>query len=260
MEEFRIYHIDAFTDNIFGGNPAAVCILQKWPAESDLLSIAKENNLPVTSFLVRDGTQYQIRWITPDYELDICGHGTLAACYVIFNHLEPLWLKVELQSRTELLHVVRSDDLITLNFPAIPIEKFSSSLLERGLGLKPQELYQQKNERCLAVFGTEEEVKHLKPDRYTLKKLAHRGIIVTAPGKTVDFVSRTFYPQKSIFEDPVTGVSHSLLAPYWAKRLNKTALRCWQISERRGEIFCRCQGQRILMSGKAVLYMEGKVF
>jgi PhzF family phenazine biosynthesis protein len=255
--QITIYHVDAFTDKLFCGNPAAVCILSKWLPDHELYAIAKENNLPVTAFLVRDSDKFNIRWVTPEYELDICGHGSLSAGFVIFNYLEPTWQKADLQSRIELLQVLRADDLITLNFPAKNIETFSSPLLEQGLGGVPKEIYQHENERCLAIYSTEEEVKQLKPNMQILKKLEHRGITVTAPGKNVDFVSRTFYPQKTISEDPATGASHCLLAPYWSKRLKKIDLHALQISERGGEIFCQYRGDRVLISGKAVLYMQG---
>ncbi|HLB42936.1 MAG TPA: PhzF family phenazine biosynthesis isomerase [Gammaproteobacteria bacterium] len=240
-------------------NPAAVCVLPKWLPDVDLHSIAKENNLPVTAFLVRDDDKFNIRWITPEYELDICGHGSLSAAYVIFNYLEPTWKEVNLQSSIEMLQIVHFDDLITLNFPAKDIEIVTLPLLGQGLGLAPKEIYQHKNERCLAIYSTEEEVKQLKPDMHILKKLEHRGITVTAIGRDVDFVSRTFYPQKTISEDPATGASHCLLAPYWSKRLNKIELHARQVSQRGGEMICRYQGDRVLISGKAVMYMQGMI-
>lgn len=255
--QIPIYHVDAFTDKVFCGNPAAVCILSEWLSDETLHSIAKENNLPVTAFLVRDENKFSIRWITPEYELDLCGHGSLASGFVIFNYLEPTWQKADLQSRHELLQVTRSDDLITLNFPAKNIENVSLPLLEKGLGFSPKEIYQHKNERCFAVFATEEEIKQIKPDMQILKKLEHRGITVTAPSKEVDFVSRTFYPQKSISEDPATGASHCLLAPYWSKKLNKNNLHALQVSQRGGEIFCKYENERVFISGKAKLYMQG---
>ena len=234
MQSFSFFHIDAFTDKVFSGNPAAVCVLLKWLSDAELKEIAKENNLPVTAFLVRNGDRFDIRWITPEYELDICGHGSLAAAYVIFNYLEPTWQKAELQSRIEIFDALWNGSLVTLNFPAKEIETFSSQLLEQGLGLMPQKIYRHKNERCLAVYSTEEEIKLLKPDMQILKKLEQRGITVTAPGTEVDFVSRTFYPQKAIFEDPATGASHCLLAPYWSKRLNQIEFHAKQLSERGG--------------------------
>ncbi|MEO8400965.1 MAG: PhzF family phenazine biosynthesis protein [Gammaproteobacteria bacterium] len=257
--KFSIYHVDAFTDKIFCGNPAAVCVLSEWLTDDALHAIVKENNLPVTAFLVRKGKKFNIRWITPDYELDLCGHGSLSAGFVIFNFLEPTWEKVDLQSRVELLQVIRNDDFITLNFPAKDIESLSLPLLADGLGLVPKEIYQHKNERCLAVYATEEEVKNLIPNMQILKKLKHRGITITAPGTNADFVSRTFYPQKNISEDPATGASHCLLAPYWSKKLNKKDLHALQVSERGGEIFCRYEDSRVLISGKAILYMQSVV-
>lgn len=254
-----IYHIDTFTDRIFSGNPAAVCILEKWPSDLQLQAIAKENNQPVTAFLLRQGDGFNIRWITPEYELDLCGHGSMAASFVIFNILEPTWNKANLHSRTELLQVQRAGDLITLNFPTKNIEPFHSSLLEEGLNVKPIEIYQHKTERLLAVYDTEEEIKQLKPDMQILKKLEHRGITVTAKSKIIDFVSRTFYPQKNISEDPATGASHCLLIPYWQQKLNKTQFHAKQLSERGGEMFCEYQGDRVLISGRCVMYLQGMI-
>lgn len=225
-----LYHVDAFTDQVFSGNPAAVCLMPEWVSDDELHQIAKENNLPVTAFLVIEDGVYHIRWITPEYELDICGHGSLSAGYVIFNFIDKELQKVNLHSRQEVLPVIRNQSLVTLNFPAKNIESCSLPLLEQGLGLAPKEIYQHKNERCIAVFDTEQEVKLLKPDMQILKKLAHRGISVTAPGIEVDFFSRTFYPQKTISEDPATGASHCLLAPYWASKLNKTKFHARQVS------------------------------
>lgn len=258
MQEFSIYHIDAFTTRIFSGNPAAVCLLTEWLPQSLLHAIAKENCLPVTAFLVRENGQYSLRWMTPEHELDLCGHGTLAAGYVLFHFLEPTCQKAIFRSPTVLLPVLRQGDLITLDFSTQSIEPFAHPILEQALGAKPKEVYQQKNERCLAVFETEEEVRKLNPNKEMLKQIGHRGFVITAPGQSVDFVSRTFYPQKTLFEDPVTGVSHTLLAPYWAKRLNKDRLHCWQVSERMGELICECKGERVLISGKAALYLQGK--
>lgn len=256
--QIPVYHVDAFTSKVFHGNPASVCVLTEWLPDNIFENIAKENNLPVTTFLIRDKDKYNIRWLTPEYELDICGHGSLAAGFVILNMLEPSWKKADLQSRIESLQVLRTnDELITLNFPAKSIEEVSLPLLIEGLGAIPKEIYQHKKERCLAVYASEEEVRELKPNMQILKQLEHRGITVTAPSKQVDFVSRTFYPQKSISEDPATGASHCLLAPYWSKRLNKLDLHALQISQRGGEMICRHEEDRVLISGKAVLYMQG---
>lgn len=254
-----LYHLDAFTSKMFSGNPAAVCILPEWLSDDMLHKIAKENNLPVTAFLVIEEDTYRIRWITPDYELNLCGHGSLAAGYVIFNFMDSSLQNVDLHSRTEVLPVTRNDSLITLNFPAKNIEPCSLPALEQGLGLSPKATYQHKKERCIAVFDTEEEIKKLKPNMEILKQLEHVGISVTSPGVAVDFVSRTFYPHKAISEDPVTGASHCLLAPYWSKQLSKTNLHALQVSERGGEIFCQYQGNRVLISGKVQLYLHGSI-
>lgn len=259
MTQISIYYIDAFTDQLFGGNPAAVCLLPNWLDEERLHNIAKENNQSVTAFLVRDKAKFDIRWITPEYELDICGHGTLSAAFVIFNFIEPQCTKVVLHSRNQPLIVSCVNELITLNFPTKPVESCTLTYLIEGLGSEPHEVYQHKNERCLAVFNTEKDIQHLTPDMQILKKLAHRGITVTAAGAEVDFVSRTFYPKKMISEDPATGASHCLLVPYWAKRLNKTELHAKQLSQRGGEIFCEYQNDRVLVKGKAVLYMQGNI-
>ncbi len=254
-----IYYLNAFTDKLFSGNPAAVCVLSEWLSDPTLTAIAKENNLPVTAFLLRDQENYQIRWITPEYELDICGHGTLAGAYVIFNYLETNRQTVNLQSRRELFSVSCSQELITLNFPVKNLEPCASEILERGLGLPSTEIYQHGNERYLVVYEREEDVKRLTPDMKILKKLIHRGVTVTAPASEVDFVSRTFYPQKSFSEDPATGASHCMLAPYWAKRLGKIELHAKQVSPRGGEMFCKLDGDRVLISGKAVGYMQGEI-
>lgn len=257
--QISLYHVDAFTDKIFSGNPAAVCVLQNWISEELLTKIAKENNLPVTAFLVREDNKFHIRWITPEYELELCGHGTMAASYIILNYLEPTWNEVELQSRIETLHVYRDEDFITMNFPAKEIEKCNLPLLIQGLGLTPIEMYQHKNDRCLAVFNSQEEIEKMTPDIEILKKLPHRGITITAPSSTVDFVSRTFYPLKNITEDPATGASHCLLAPYWAMRLNKNKLMAKQLSQRGGEMMCEFKDNRVFISGKVVLYSHGTV-
>ncbi len=255
--QIPFYHIDAFTNKVFTGNPAAVCILEQWLPDEILNAIAKENNLPATAFLVREKEKFLIRWITPEYELDLCGHGSMAAAFVIFNFLEPNWQKAALQSKTELLPVTRTQDLITLNFPDKFIEKINLPSLTQALGLSPVEIYEHKKERCLAIFNSEDEIRKLTPDIHALKKLPYLGVTVSAPGKTVDFVSRTFYPFKSISEDPATGASHCLLVPYWAKRLNKNKLHTLQVSQRGGEMFCEYKDARVYISSNAVVYAHG---
>ncbi|MDR3490971.1 MAG: PhzF family phenazine biosynthesis protein [Gammaproteobacteria bacterium] len=256
--QITIYHIDAFTNNLFAGNPAAVCILEEWLTDTEMRIIAMENYLPATAFLVRKNNEFHVRWFAPEYEIELCGHGSLASAYVIFNILEPTWQQAELHYPAGLLKIKNENGLLTLDFPAknygiLP----SPDLLIKGLGAQPIEVYQYKTERCLAIFETEDEVRNLNPDIQLLKELDHPGIIVTAPGINYDFISRTFYPRKSVYEDAVTGASHCLLIPYWSNHLNKTKLLAHQASKRGGELLCEYQGERVLISGKAIMYMQG---
>lgn len=257
----NLFHVDAFTNQIFKGNPAAVCFLEEWLAEDVLHSIAKENNLPVTAFLKEKNNGYEIRWITPEYELELCGHGSLAAAFVIFKYIKPGVSEIKFQSqKAGEITVYNKNNLIELNFPEKEIVPIA--ILEQivsGLGKIPVAVYQHKSERILAVFENEEIIKNLLPDMHVLKSLEHRGIIVTAPSAQVDFVSRTFYPIKLIPEDAVTGASHCLLVPYWAKRLKKSELHAYQLSARGGELFCRYGDKRVLISGSACLYMQGEI-
>ena len=255
--QIPIYHVDAFTDKIFAGNPAAICLLQEWLPDEILFAIAKENNLPVTTFLVREKNHYVVRWITPEYELNLCGHGSLSAGFVILSLLEPTWQDVNMRSLHEIIQISRQGKDITLNFPAKEFVSCTLPLLEEGLGIKPAEVYQYQTDRCFVVCSSEDEVKALQPDISILKKLPHRGITVTATGKNCDFVSRTFYPQKSIWEDPVTGASHALLAPYWSQRLNKIKLHARQVSARGGEMICEYKDNCVYITSSAVLYSQG---
>lgn len=253
------YHVDAFTTQRFTGNPAQVCILDKWLSDDELQAIASENHLPVTAYLVREAEGYQIRWFTPNYEVDLCGHGSLASSYVIFNILRPEIKSVTLKYSAGKLHVTNNDGLYVLQLPIRQIDVFHSSVLIDGLGVTPKEIYQYNAERCLAVFDTEEQVRQLNPDMSILKNLDQRGIIVTAASRQYDFISRTFYPYKPVCEDAVTGASHCLLVPYWASKLNKTTLHAYQASQRGGELFCELLSDKVAISGKAVLYAQGVI-
>lgn len=260
--KITFFHINTFVNSLFKGNPAAVCLLDKWLPDETLQTIAIENNLPVTAFLVPHASEFSIRWFTPDYELNLCGHGTLAAAFVIFNYLKYSESTLNLLSiKAGLLNVQRQGDFITLNFPAkemvvIPTPEAVAS----GLGASPTAAYQQDSERIILIFDNEEIIKNLQPNISILKMLPYRGIVVTAPGKTADFVSRTFYPHKTTVEDQVTGASHTLLVPYWSKRLNKIKLQAHQISSRGGELICEYRNQQVSISGKAVLYLKGDIF
>lgn len=256
--EIPLYQIDAFTDHVFGGNPAAVCPLGEWIDDGLMQSIAEENNLSETAFFVKKGTHYEIRWFTPRVEIELAGHPTLAAAYVIFNYLDRKADKISFSSKSGELVITREGDLIKMNFPAMePVETDNNELLDRALGLQPVELYRTRD--YLAVYRSQGEVLSIKPDFGLLGQLDCLGVIVSAPGERVDFVSRCFAPSVGINEDPVTGSAHSTLVPYWAKRLKKDKLHALQLSRRGGELFCRYLGERIEISGKAVPYLKGMI-
>jgi PhzF family phenazine biosynthesis protein len=256
--KIRMYQVDAFTDKIFGGNPAAVCPLEAWLPEATMQAIAEENNLSETAFFVRSGDRFEIRWFTPAIEIALAGHPTLATAHVIFRHLNYGKPEIVFQSKSGELRAGRQDDLIRLDFPgseAKPVR--TPAALVKGLKRKPREV--RKGRDYLAVFGREADVLTLKPDFAELAKLDCLGIIVTAPGERSDFVSRFFAPRAGILEDPVTGSAHTLLIPYWAKRLGKMALHAYQVSKRRGELFCEQRGDRVLIGGRAVTFFEGEI-
>ncbi len=257
--EISLYQVDAFASSVFSGNPAAVCPLREWLPESLMQSIARENNLSETAFLVPEGNAYRIRWFTPESEVDLCGHATLASAHVIFSFLDPARTRVGFLSRSGPLQVGRSRDLLVMDFPSQPPRgcEVPAGLLP-ALGVEAQTVL--CSEDYFVVFADEEEILALKPDMNELKGLGLRGVIVTAPGKDVDFVSRFFAPGIGIPEDPVTGSAHCALIPYWAKRLRKKDLRARQVSCRGGELFCRDLGERVEIAGRAVLYMSGTIF
>jgi PhzF family phenazine biosynthesis protein len=254
-----MFQIDAFTESLFHGNPAAVCPLVEWLPAQLMQQIAMENNLAETAFYVKGGKRFHIRWFTPAIEVDLCGHATLATAYVIFNfdnHPDDL---IEFDSRSGLLTVTRNADLLTLNFPAdAPRKATLPDGLIAALGLPPVECHRGKSDYML-VYTTAEEIERLAPDMGLVARVAARGIIVTAPGRDVDFVSRFFAPQSGVPEDPVTGSAHTTLAPYWAARLGKNELTAQQLSKRRGWLTCRLAGDRVEISGHACAYLVGEI-
>ncbi len=263
-----IYQIDAFTSQLFGGNPAAVCPLDDWIPEVVMQKISAENNLSETAFIVPNlaadenstgVASYSIRWFTPLREIELCGHATLASAYVIFNHLRPEAQSIRFSSMSGLLVVVKQDELITLNFPAIPPEPGElRDDVAMALGDRPILLFSTK--RSMAVFEHQSQIERLKPDFAKLMAIPDvSGIIVTAPGEDSDFVSRFFIPKYGINEDPVTGSAHCTLIPYWATRLGKTKLFARQLSARGGELWCEHAGERVKMSGHAVEYLRGEI-
>ena len=254
-----LFHVDAFSSQVFRGNPAAVCPLPQWIDETLLQAMASENNLSETAFLVRLPDGYEIRWFTPAVEVDLCGHATLAAGFVVLNILEPAGRTVQFQSKSGPLKVSRDDGLLSLDFPSRPPEPCPvPDLLVKALDRAPNHVLGSRD--YLAIYSTEEEVRCLRPDMTLLRQIDRLGVIVTAPGSTADFVSRFFAPGAGIPEDPVTGSSHCTLTPYWSKRLGKRRLHAFQVSARGGELFLEDQDERVRISGQAVLYSEGTLY
>jgi len=253
-----LYQVDAFTRRLFAGNPAAVCPLEDWPEDAVLQSIAAENNLSETAFFTGRGGTYRLRWFTPSAEIDLCGHATLAAGYVIFRYLEPDLDRAEFLTKSGPLIVERQGELLAMDFPARPAEPCPlPEALAAGLGLVPREVYRSRD--YMAVVDDEETVRGLQPRMDELVKLDCTGIIVTAPGRSSDFVSRFFAPRVGVPEDPVTGSSHCTLIPYWSERLDKKELHSLQVSPRGGELFCTALGGRVRIAGRAVTYLEGTI-
>jgi len=257
-----IYQIDAFASEVFRGNPAAVCPLERWLDDNHLQAIAAENNLAETAYFVPQGEAYSLRWFTPVQEVDLCGHATLASAYVIFHYLRPEMKSVTFNSQSGPLYISREGDLLRMDFPVrAPVACSESEGLGRlagALGSPPREILCSRD--YLAVYDSEDEVRELQPNFESLKTLDRLGVIVTAAGRTADFVSRFFAPGAGIPEDPVTGSAHCTLAPYWATRLGKTKLRAFQVSARGGELFCELRGNRVLISGRCVRYLEGTIY
>lgn len=256
--ELTLYQVDAFATRLFTGNPAAVCPLQTWLPDATMLAIAMENNLSETAFFVREGDRLRIRWFTPVREVALCGHATLAAAHVYFHHIDPDCERLELDSLSGPLAVARSGDLLTLDFPSIGVENVPAPPeLSAALGVEPVEVLAADD--WLVVVGDAEHVRSLRPDMALLRRLERRGMIVTARGDDCDFVSRFFVPKYGIDEDPVTGSAHTKLTPYWAGKLGKSRLHARQLSARGGELFCEAAGMRVLISGRVVPYLIGKI-
>jgi len=253
-----IFQIDAFTNQLFGGNPAAVCPVEAWPDEATMQAIAAENNISETAFFMEAGDYYDLRWFTPVAEVDLCGHATLATAHLLFNEIEIGGQVVHFETRSGRLSVSRDGDSLVMNFPAQPPEPCEvPEGLVPALGVEPVEIL--ANADYFVVLDSEDQVRALTPSIALLRGLDRRGVIVTAAGSEVDFVSRFFAPKSGIDEDPVTGSAHCELTPYWSKRLGKTMLSAQQVSARGGELFCEDQGERVLIAGRAVTYMEGLI-
>ena len=252
------FHVDAFTQDLFGGNPAGVCILDTWPEDGILQQIAAENNLSETAFLEGSNGHWNLRWFTPTTEVDLCGHATLAAAFVIYTELKITRHTIEFESASGGLTAPMEDGVVMLDFPSRPGVKISApDALIRGLGLTPEAVL--KSRDYLAVLGNEPEVRNLIPDFESLAELDCLGIIATAPGNDVDFVSRFFAPRAGIPEDPVTGSAHCTLIPYWAERLGKERLIARQLSRRGGTLHCQIHADRVSIGGHAMLYSRAEI-
>ena len=257
--QLRIFQIDAFTDAVFGGNPAAVCPLESWLDDATLQAIAAENNLSETAFFVPADSAYDLRWFTPLAEVDLCGHATLATAHVVFQHVRPESHTVAFETRSGRLEVARQGDGMTMDFPALAAHPVPTPAdLAAGLGAEPVATFADMD--YFALFETEAEIRAIEPDLLALARLdERRGVIASAPGDSVDFVSRFFSPRLGVAEDPVTGSAHCMLAPFWAERLGKTTLVARQVSARGGIVRCSVAGERVRLSGSAVQYLEGTI-
>ncbi len=256
--KISIYQVDAFSRRVFGGNPAAVVILDEWLPDERLQAIAMENNLSETAYLVGSGNEYELRWFTPAVEVDLCGHATLASAHVLFEHGYASDPEIVFHYQGGLLKVRREGELLAMTFPARPPEPAAADeILAAALGHSPVEVLRSRD--ILAVYDSESQVRALRPDFTALACLDTLGVIASAPGDDCDFVSRFFAPRAGVNEDPVTGSAHCTLIPYWSRRLEKAELHARQVSSRGGELFCVDQGETVQIAGYAVEYLQGSI-
>jgi PhzF family phenazine biosynthesis protein len=255
-----IYQVDAFAERLFAGNPAAVCPLEKWLPDEVMQKIAMENNLAETAFVVKRGDLYDIRWFTPQVEVDLCGHATLASAHILFHHLGVSGELIRFHShRSGALSVRKSGDLLTLDFPVDNLKEVAiTDALSIPFGKNPVKAFRGKTDFML-VFDSEDDIAKMVPDMKEVKKLDARGVIVTAKGTRSDYVARFFGPQSGIDEDPATGSSHCSLVPYWSKVLGKKNLEATQLSWRVGKFILEERGDRVLISGNAALFLKGEI-
>ena len=254
-----IFQVDAFTKKTFGGNPAAICPLDEWLDAETMQRIALENNLSETAFFVKNQDVYDLRWFTPTFEIDLCGHATLASAFVLFELLGAKENILRFQTKSGILTVEKENDLLVLDFPSRPAEscEIPENLVE-AIGRAPKEVL--KSRDYLMVYESEDEVREINPNFAELLKIDTHAVIVTAKGNESDFVSRFFAPEVGVFEDPVTGSAHCTLIPYWAEKLGKEQFYAKQISARGGELFCKLKGDRVKIGGNATLYLKGEIY
>lgn len=254
-----IYQVDAFTARLFGGNPAAICPMDTWASASAMQNIAAENNLAETAFIVENDTGYDLRWFTPTVEIDLCGHATLAAGYVVFNYLKTDRDAVSFETMSGTLTVTQDGDQLSMDFPSRPPKPVATwDALSEALGKAPSEVHMSRD--ILAMYDDETSIRALSPDQEKLAGIEEGfGVIVTAKGDEVDFVSRFFAPKAGIPEDPVTGSSHCTLVPLWSERLGRSQLLAQQLSTRGGELRCEQRGERVKLSGHCALFLTGTI-
>ncbi|WP_167619017.1 PhzF family phenazine biosynthesis protein [Maribellus sediminis] len=257
--KLTIYQVDAFAENVFEGNPAAVIPLENWLPDETMQNIALENNLSETAFFCPTENGFQIRWFTPLAEVDLCGHATLASSHVLFQHLKYDKDEILFESRSGILKVTKEEDHMVMNFPSAKIEaKYIPTRLKTAFNVHPVKCYIGRDDLML-VFNRESDIQKLQPDFTSVAESTKRGLICTAKSEKYDFVSRFFAPAVGINEDPVTGSAHTMLIPYWAKQLNKTKMVARQVSKRGGTLFCKYLDDRVEIGGKAVTYMQGEI-
>lgn len=251
------YQVNAFTGHGFKGNPAGVCLLKKWPKDELMQKIATENNLAETAFIVENEDNFDIRWFTPGVEVDLCGHATLASGFVLMEFVDKTRNEVKFNSRSGELLVEKRGESFCMNFPADDFHEVTiTPLFKKSLDSNPVQAFKGKTDYLL-IYKTENEIRQIIPEMELLRTIDARGVIISAPGEKVDFVSRFFAPQSGIPEDPVTGSAHTSLIPYWSKRLKKKSMIAWQLSERGGELRCNNYGERVGIEGCAALYITG---
>jgi len=260
--KMKYYVVDTFADTIFKGNPAGVCLLEGELEVTVMQSIAAENNLSETAFVIKRDGYYDLRWFTPKVEIDLCGHATLGSAYVIMNYIDEITNEVRFETKSGALTVKRKEDLYELDFPARKARQIAiTTEMEQAISVTILEAWISNNARdLLLLLENERQVKSVNPDFDILKALASHAVTITAKGYTIDFVSRFFAPNMGVSEDPVTGSAHTGLIPFWAERLNKNEMTAIQLSKRGGTLYCENCGDRVKIAGKAALYLQGEVF
>lgn len=249
----RQYVVDAFTDQVFHGNQAAVCVMESWPDEQLMKDIARENNFSETAFVVREGAAWRLRWFTPTIEIDLCGHATLATAFVLFSFYEQDAKRITFHTMSGDLYIGRRGDLIAMDFPAYELREVPvTDQMADALGARPREAYLDRD--LLLVYDDEAVVREMKPNIDLVAELPGMAACPTAPGADFDCVSRFFAPDMGVYEDPVTGSAHCMIAPYWASRLGKDKIHAYQASARGGEMVCEIAGDRVVLLGKAALF------